>query len=174
MNNIEQQLSQIPHFRYIHHHLLTSAQPNAEQLALMKAYGVDTVIDLGLSNETQALQHQDQLCTDLGLNYIHIPISWECPADEQCLLVLDLIHALVQHKIIWVHCPDHCRISSLIYIYQQFAMTIDLPNAQDFLHQTWEPNETWTGLIHAVTLQLQGRKATQELEQSLQQANSDD
>ena len=35
------------------------------------------------------------------------------------------------------------------------------------LHEIWEPNETWTGLMHSITLQLQGRKATLELEQSL-------
>ncbi|EPF73364.1 protein tyrosine phosphatase family protein [Acinetobacter rudis] len=173
MNNIEQQLSQIPQFRYIHQHLLTSAQPSAEQLAQIKAYGVDTVINLGLSNEEPVLPHQDQHCANLGLNYLHIPIHWDCPADEQCLLVLDLVHALVQNKIVWVHCPDNRRVSSLMYLYQQFAMAIELPDAQEFLHHIWEPNATWTGLIHAMTLQLQGRKATQELEQSLQQIEPD-
>lgn len=169
MNNLEQQLSQITHFRYIHQHLLTSAQPSVEQLAQIKSYGVDTVINLGLSHEEQFLADQDQHCIALGLNYLHIPIDWECPADEQCLLVLDLINALVQNKIIWIHCPNGYRVSSLMYLYQLFAMEIDLPTAQEFLHQLWEPNATWTGLIHAVTLQLQGRKATQELEMSLQQ-----
>lgn len=172
MDNIEQQLSQIPNFCYIHPHLLTSSQPNSEQLTLIKAYGVDTIINLGLSNETQALAQQDQHCLDLGLNYIHIPIDWECPRDEQCLLVLDLIHALAQEKIVWLHCNDYQRVSCLIYIYQQFAMQIDIASAEQYLHHTWEPNATWTGLIHAVTLQLQGRKATQELQQSLQQANA--
>jgi len=46
-------------------------------------------------------------------------------------------------------------------------MDMDLPTVHEHLHQIWEPNETWTGLMHAVALQLQGRKATQELELSL-------
>lgn len=167
MDNIEQQLSQIPNFCYIHPHLLTSSQPNNEQLAQIKAYGVDTIINFGLSNEEQALAHEDQCCLELGLNYIHIPIDWDCPRDEQCLLALDLIDALVQNKIVWLHCNDYRRVSCLIYLYQQFAMQIDISSAMQYLHHTWEPNETWTGLIHAVTLQLQGRKATQELQHSL-------
>lgn len=171
MDNIEQQLSQISNFCYIHPHLLTSSQPNAEQLAQIKAYGVDTIINLGLSDEQQALTYEDRHCLSLGLNYIHIPIDWDCPRDEQCLLVLDLIHALVQDKIVWLHCGDYRRVSCLIYLYQQFAMQVDIVNAEHYLHHTWQPNETWTGLIHAVTLQLQGRKATQELQQSLQQAD---
>ncbi len=51
-------------------------------------------------------------------------------------------------------------------------MNMDMPTAQEYLHQLWEPNETWTGLIHAVALQLQGRKATQELELSLIHPNN--
>ncbi len=47
-----------------------------------------------------------------------------------------------------------------------------MPTSQDLLHKIWEPNETWTGLIHSITLQLQGRKATLELQQSLQQADN--
>jgi hypothetical protein len=42
-----------------------------------------------------------------------------------------------------------------------------MPTAQEHLHQIWEPNETWTGLIHAVAVQLQGRKATQDLQHAL-------
>ena len=63
------------------------------------------------------------------------------------------------------------RVSSLMYLYRQFYMNLDMPAAQELLHQIWEPNETWTGLIHSITLQLQGRKATQELQQSLINSN---
>ncbi|MFI8066127.1 hypothetical protein ACFMKJ_20365, partial [Acinetobacter baumannii] len=56
-------------------------------------------------------------------------------------------------------------------VYRQFYMNMDMPTCQDLLHEIWEPNETWTGLIHSITLQLQGRKATLELQQSLQQTN---
>lgn len=174
MNNIEQQLSEIPHFRYIHQHLFTSGQPSIQQLQYIKAYGVDTVINLALSHEEHVLTQQDQHCAALGLNYLHIPIHWERPADEQCLLVLDLVHGLSQNKMIWLHCNDNRRVSCLMYLYQQFAMQMDIATAQTMLHQVWEPNATWTGLMHAVSLQLQGRQATQELEQSLQQIEPTD
>ena len=51
-------------------------------------------------------------------------------------------------------------------------MDMDIATAQDFLHDIWKPNETWTGLIHAVSLQLQGRKATQDLQQALESAET--
>lgn len=172
MNEIEQQLSQIPHFQYIHNQLFTSAQPSLEQLSQIKSYGIDSVINLGIQpyQDTAALAHQDQHCLDLGLNYIQIPLDWEQPAAEQCLFVLDLIAHLARDKSIWVYCADNQRVSSLIYLYRQYYMGMDLPTAQQFMHAIWEPNNTWTGLIHGVGLLLQGRKSTEELEQALLQS----
>ncbi|WP_151989169.1 protein tyrosine phosphatase family protein [Acinetobacter oleivorans] len=171
MTTLEQSLSQISAFSIIHEHLFSSAQPSAEQLKLIKEYGCSTVINLALSNAPNHIENEDRICLDLGLNYIHIPIDWETPSAEQCLLVLDLIDHLVQNEIVWIHCSKNDRSSCLMYVYRQFYMNMDMPTSQDLLHEIWEPNETWTGLIHSITLQLQGRKATLELQQSLQQAD---
>ncbi|WP_459661369.1 hypothetical protein ACL9Z5_001544 [Acinetobacter calcoaceticus] len=169
MTTLEQSLAQIPTFSVIHEHLFSSAQPSIEQLKLIKEYGCSTVINLALSNAPNHIENEDRICLDLGLNYIHIPIDWETPSAEQCLLVLDLIDHLVQNEIVWIHCTKNDRSSCLMYVYRQFYMNMDMPTSQDLLHEIWEPNETWTGLIHSITLQLQGRKATLELQQSLQQ-----
>jgi protein tyrosine phosphatase (PTP) superfamily phosphohydrolase (DUF442 family) len=171
MTTLEQSLAQIPTFSVIHEHLFSSAQPSIEQLKLIKEYGCSTVINLALSNAPNHIENEDRICLDLGLNYIHIPIDWETPSAEQCLLVLDLIDHLVQNEIVWIHCTKNDRSSCLMYVYRQFYMNIDMPTSQDLLHEIWEPNETWTGLIHSITLQLQGRKATLELQQSLQQVD---
>ena len=85
--------------------------------------------------------------------------------------ILDLIDHLVQKQMVWIHCAKNYRVASLMYLYRQYYMNIDMPTAQEEFHKIWEPNETWTGLIHAVALQLQGRKATQDLQQEL--AHSD-
>ncbi|MCG9514409.1 protein tyrosine phosphatase family protein [Acinetobacter pittii] len=171
MTTLEQSLSQIPAFSIIHEHLFSSAQPSIEQLKLIKEYGCSTVINLALTNAPNHIENEDRICLDLGLNYIHIPIDWEMPSAEQCLLVLDLVNHLVQNEIVWVHCAKNKCVSCLMYVYRQFYMNMDMPTSQDLLHEIWEPNETWTGLIHNITLQLQGRKATLELQQSLQQAD---
>jgi len=171
MTTLEESLSQIPAFSIIHEHLFCSAQPSVEQLKLIKEYGCSAVINLALSDAPNHIENEDRICLDIGLNYIHIPIDWETPSAEQCLLVLDLIDHLVQNEIVWVHCSKNDRSSCLMYVYRQFYMNMDMPTSQDLLHEIWEPNETWTGLIHSITLQLQGRKATLELQQSLQQAD---
>ncbi|MGY5393524.1 protein tyrosine phosphatase family protein [Acinetobacter sp. NigerLNRRAM0016] len=170
MNQLENALSHIDHFQFIHEHLFSSGQPTIEQLKLIKEYGITTVINLALNDADNHLPHEDRACLELGLNYIHIPILWDTPSDEQCMLVLDMLDHLVQEQMVWVHCAKNLRVSSLMYLYRQYYMDMDIATAQDLLHTVWEPNETWTGLIHAVALQLQGRKATKELQQSLMSA----
>ncbi len=167
MNEIENGLSHIENFQFIHEHLFSSGQPTPEQLQLIKEYGITTVINLALTDASNHLNNEDRVCLELGLNYIQVPILWDTPSDDQCLLVLDMIDHLVQEQMVWVHCAKNFRVSSLMYLYRQYYMNMEMPQAQDLMHQIWEPNATWTGLIHAVSLQLQGRKSTQELQQSL-------
>ena len=170
MNDIETQLSQIKNFQFIHERLFSSGQPTAEELKQIKEYGIGTVINLAESDAEHALPHEDKICLDVGLNYIQLPISWETPSSDQCLLLLDLVNHLLESQLVWVHCSNNSHVSSLMYLYRQYFMDVDIATAQDLLHDIWKPNETWTGLIHAVSLQLQGRKATQDLQQALESA----
>lgn len=170
MNDIETQLSQIKNFQFIHERLFSSGQPTAEELKQLKEYGIGTVINLAESDAEHALPHEDKICLDVGLNYIQLPISWETPSSDQCLLLLDLVNHLLESQMVWVHCSNNSHVSSLMYLYRQYFMDVDIATAQDLLHDIWKPNETWTGLIHAVSLQLQGRKATQDLQQALESA----
>ena len=170
MNDIETQLSQIKNFQFVHERLFSSGQPTAEELKQIKEYGIGTVINLAESDAEHALPHEDKICLDVGLNYIQLPISWETPSSDQCLLLLDLVNHLLESQMVWVHCSNNNHVSSLMYLYRQYFMDVDIATAQDLLHDIWKPNETWTGLIHAVSLQLQGRKATQDLQQALESA----
>lgn len=172
MQSIEQELSQIQLFQCVHPHLFASVLPNTDQLAHIKAYGIDTLIHIAPHSAHPDSQALDQKCLDLDLNYIQIPLDFNSPAADQALLILDLIDFLCTEKMLWLCCPDLQRCSSLLYVYRQFFMQMDLPSAHPLLEATWEPNPTWTGLIHALTLQLQGRKSTQELQQDLNANNA--
>ena len=153
----------IGQFEWIHAHLATSGQPTVEQLAEIKAQGYTTIVNLALTDASNHLSNEDRICLELGLDYIQVPLLWECPSSSGALFVLDLIDHLVQEQKIWVHCAKNMRVSSLIFLYRQFYMGMDLAEADALLENVWQPNETWTGLIHAVRLQLQARQSTKEL-----------
>ncbi len=163
MNELEQKLAQIEDFHFVHQNLFCSGQPCFEQFNLIKEYGVTTVLNLS----TLKSLNQDQYCLDLGLNYIQIPFSKQLPTCDQAILALDLIHYLSQNQIVWLFSEKNQIAACLIYLYRQYYLNIDLPTAQEQLHAIWQPDETWTGFIHAVALQLQGRQATAEIQQTL-------
>lgn len=163
MDELEQVLRQIPQFAAIHAHLCSSGQPNAEQLASIKAYGFNVVINVALSNAEPHLAQEDQICLDLDMQYIHLPLAWETPNAEQALLVLDLLHCLVQEQMVWIHCAKNYRVSCLMALYKQYYLKQSIAQVHDELHAIWQPNQTWTGLMHSVALLLQGRQSTLEM-----------
>ena len=82
MTSLEQALSQIPGFSLVHEHLFSSAQPSAEQLQQIKEYGCSTVINLATVNLKITYLTGSKFVLGLGLNYIHIPIDWDIPAQN--------------------------------------------------------------------------------------------
>ena len=165
MDELEQALREIPQFAAVHAHLCSSGQPSAADLAQIKAYGFSTVMNVALSNAEPHLALEDQICLELDLNYIHLPLAWETPNAEQALLILDLLHCLVQEQMVWLHCAKNYRVSCLMALYKQYYLQQPIEQIHDDLHAIWQPNETWTGLMHSVGLLLQGRQSTLEMNQ---------
>ncbi|AOA58436.1 protein-tyrosine phosphatase family protein [Acinetobacter larvae] len=168
-DDLEQQLCQCPDFQYIHQHLFSSKQLPTSAWALLKAYGIDSVIDIDFATaSTTSKTACDRDCVDAGLKYIHIPLDLSQPADEQCLLILDLIDYISREKMLWLQGNTQI-VSCLLYLYRLHYLQFDIAEADACLQQHWQPDATWTGLMHVIGLQLQGRKATQELQQTLAQ-----
>ncbi len=135
MNDIENKLCEISNFQFIHDHLFSSGQPSKEQLQAIKEYGITSVINLALTDADPHLEQEDRICLELGLNYFHIPLLWDTPSDDQCLFILDLIDHLVQKQMVWIHCAKNYRVASLMYLYRQYYMNIDMPTAQEEFHK---------------------------------------
>ena len=167
MTSLENQniLEQISHYVPVHEHLATSGQPTAEQLEWIKAEGFTTVVNLALTDASNHLALEDRICLELGLDYVQIPLLWDQPSTSAGLLVLDLIDHLVTEQKVWLHCALNMRVASLMYLYRQFYMGMSLPEADVLLEEIWQPDETWTGFIHALRLQLQARQSTREIQQ---------
>lgn len=156
--------AEITNYVPVHEYLATSGQPTVQQLECIKEQGFTTVINLALNDASVHLEHEDRICLTLGLDYIHIPLLWDQPSTTAGLLVLDMIAHLVQEQKVWLHCAKNWRVSSLMYLYRQFYMGMSLPEADAQLEEIWQPDDTWTGFIHALRLQLQARQSTLEIQ----------
>jgi protein tyrosine phosphatase (PTP) superfamily phosphohydrolase (DUF442 family) len=60
----------------------TSGQPTEQQLADIQALGVRHIINLGLHSHEKALPDEAASVGRLGMTYIHIPVNFQSPTDE--------------------------------------------------------------------------------------------
>lgn len=157
-------VSDILNYQKIDDYLHTSGQPSIDEFELICQAGVNTVINLALTNASNSLMHdhihEDSIILNLGMNYVQLPLLWERPCPVQALLVIKFIRYLVeqQGQTVWVHCAKNWRVSGLMYLYRQFYMQMPIDEAQALLHEIWQPDETWTGLMYAVEMQLRAEQ----------------
>ncbi len=69
-------LENIYNFLQISDRLGTSGQPTEEQFSDIKNAGYQTVINLALTNSSNALSDEPEIVENNGMEYIHIPVIW--------------------------------------------------------------------------------------------------
>lgn len=129
--------------------LATSGQPTAEQFAAIAADGYRVIINLALVNSSNAIANEDAVVTQLGMSYLHLPVSWDKPERGDFLLFNRLLSALDGQKI-WIHCALNMRVSCFLYLYQKHILKWPDDAARYPMSQLWQPEGVWTELIRAV------------------------
>jgi hypothetical protein len=72
----------IYHWRRLDGRVTTSGQPTEPQLADIRALGVRHVVNLGLHTHEKALPDEAASVSRLGMTYIHIPVDFQNPTDQ--------------------------------------------------------------------------------------------
>src|SRR5205823_12433552 len=72
----------IYNWRRLDDRITTSGQPSEPQLADIQALGVRHIINLGLHSHEKALPDEAASVSRLGMTYIHIPVDFQNPTDE--------------------------------------------------------------------------------------------
>ncbi len=159
LNDID--LSGILAYQAIHPRLHSSGQLTVDQFSTLRAAGVEVVINIALTNASNSLIHEglfeDKIVLELGMEYIQLPLLWEQPSAEQAMTILKFVDHL-QSQTVWIHCAKNFRVSCLMYLYRMYWMQYQIEQAQPLLEEVWQPNETWTGLMNAVSMQLQANQ----------------
>ena len=165
-------VSGILNVQKVHDNLYSSGQPTLAQLEILAQAGVSVVVNLAFNanNNPQVTDansaQEDRMVLELGMQYIQVPILWDCPEASSALFALKAIYHL-NAQLVWVHCDDNKCAASLMYLYRRFYMQMPIDEAQALLHEVWQPDETWVGLINAVAMQLQTEQQQAELMQEM-------
>ncbi len=148
--NESESLPSILNYQRIHDRLATSGQPTQEQLTWIADAGFRTVINLALTDASNALPLEDRAVLELGMDYIALPLLFDRPSVTQALRVLQLLQTL-QDRPVWLHCAMNMRVSSLMYIYRTRLLGISESEAEQHLKAIWEPNPVWHDMIHQLS-----------------------
>lgn len=127
----------------------TSGQPTKEQFSAIKQAGYQVVVNLALSESSNALPNEKQIVEAQEMQYIHIPIIWENPTLENVKEFFSVMESNAEKKV-FVHCAANKRVSAFIYLYRCLQELTSEENAKKDLNKIWVPNENWQRFIQNV------------------------
>jgi uncharacterized protein (TIGR01244 family) len=132
----------ICNWRRLDDRITTSGQPTDAQLAEILALGVRHIVNLGLHSHEKALPDEATSVHNLGMTYIHIPVDFDNPTDDDfrrfCAVMAEL-----QDVPVHVHCIANYRVSAFCYRYRRDVLGMDEAQARADLEQIWRPGGVW-------------------------------
>lgn len=137
-----QSLSQIKNYLPLSETLVTAGQPTGEQLAALGLAGFKTVINLALVDSPGALPDERERVEAMGLEYVHIPVNFQKPQEEDFRRFIEAMRAHEGEKV-FVHCAANMRVSAFVFLFRTLLEGMSEDEARADLNRIWEPNEVW-------------------------------
>ncbi|MFL5119454.1 MAG: protein tyrosine phosphatase family protein [Microvirga sp.] len=137
----------IHNWRAVDGRIGTSGQPTEKQLGDIATAGYRTVINLALHDDSRySLPDERRTVEDLGMAYIHVPVQFASPTDEDLARFFDAMDANEDRKV-WVHCAANMRVSAFLGLWWIKRQGWEREKAFELLRGLWEPNDTWSAFI---------------------------
>ena len=136
----------IYNWRRLDERITTSGQPTEPQLADIQALGVRHVVNLALHTHEKALPDEAGSLKRLGIDYIHIPVDFQNPTDEdfaRFCTVMDELKDVPLH----VHCIANYRVSAFFYRYRRDVLGWEDATARAEMEAIWLPEGVWAEFV---------------------------
>jgi protein tyrosine phosphatase (PTP) superfamily phosphohydrolase (DUF442 family) len=124
----------------------TAGQPSEAELAEVAADGYQAVLNIGLLNPEYCLPDEAGLAASLGLQYRHLPVSFDAPAIADFEAFVAQMDAWAGQRV-FVHCAANFRVSSFMAVYGEMRLGWDRDRADRHARTFWEPNRTWQAFV---------------------------
>jgi protein tyrosine phosphatase (PTP) superfamily phosphohydrolase (DUF442 family) len=139
-------IADIVNFLQLSDRLATAGQPTIDQYPAIAAAGYQVVINLALIDSPSALADELTIASNLGLEYIHLPVIWTEPTLVDFQEFMNIMAKYSTQKV-FVHCAANKRVSAFLYLYRQLVEGIDELTAYQDLVKIWIPNPIWQDFI---------------------------
>ena len=138
-------MKSINNYIKVNKNISTSGQPTKQEFKKIANKKFDVVINLAMHNNG-ALKQEDKIVSKLGMNYIHIPITWKKPEIKNLELFLSILKTLQQdNKKVFIHCIMNYRVSAFMYQYKKFVLK--QKNVKLMSPEGFRPKKAWKKLI---------------------------
>jgi uncharacterized protein (TIGR01244 family) len=127
--------------------LATAGQPSEAQLAGVASEGFEVVINLALHDDPRySLADEPAVVRSLAMQYVHIPVQFGAPTDEDLQRFCDAMDAARDRKV-FVHCAANKRVTAFLGLYRVLRLGWDTRDAFEPMRRIWEPDATWAAFI---------------------------
>lgn len=143
------ELSDVSNYRQYSSMFSSSGQPSAEQLAVAAEQGFERIIYLAFTDNETAIEDEDRVVKQLGMDYVHIPVDFDDPtlADFRAFAAIMAQDNSVKTLL---HCQVNFRASTFSFLYRVAVQGVPILDAKDDLDDVWAPNEIWFRFIRTV------------------------
>ena len=115
-------------------------------MALIASAGFDQVIFLAFTNHPKAVAYEDNIVTDQGLQFIHIPVQWASPRTADFAAFAAVMQTFGDGRTL-VHCEVNFRASVFGFLCGVLYEGADVDEAMSLMQSIWVPSDTWEAFI---------------------------
>jgi len=86
----------------------------------------------------------------LGMTYIHIPVAFDSPTEDDFAIFCETLSRLTE-TCIHIHCIANLRVTAFLYRYQRDALGLEEAEARVLMDTVWRPGGVWARFIGDMT-----------------------
>jgi protein tyrosine phosphatase (PTP) superfamily phosphohydrolase (DUF442 family) len=139
-------LADIVNFVVVDARIASAGQPSEAQLREIAESGFEAVVNLGILDPEYCLPDEKKSAQALGLHYVHIPVTFTAPKDEDFERFRQTMRRLAGRKV-FVHCAMNMRVSCFLALYGEAELGWSREQADEHVRLVWEPDDVWRGFL---------------------------
>ena len=139
-------MEEIINYIKINDNIATSGQPTRQQFQKIADQGYEFVLNLAVAHSEGKIEKEDDIVTDLGMNYLHIPVEFQEPTLQNLKDFIEILSAL-SHRKVWVHCIMNYRVSAFMYVYHKYILKTPFEEINLNVFEEWQPSKEWQNIM---------------------------
>lgn len=124
----------------------TAGQPTENQFQAIANAGYKAVINIAMPEHPDSIDHEGKLVTELGMNYLHLPVPFDRPEANHVKQFFSLLQAQ-DNQPVFVHCIMNYRVSAFMYHYLRLIEECTEDQARSPIFEQWKIEPQWQDIM---------------------------